>query len=143
MSAAETSAASETYLSPLDLVKANKFIGKVEPPVEGQQFATFELTIAGKPIKLQCKGVLGSEIKASQFNPGKLQLYFDVSGSGEMLFAAENTKKEIQQVLDFEFLPEFDVSVTSWVKNKAIYLSWPRQRGTYKPILINGKKVLF
>ncbi len=129
------------YLTPLELLSASKFIGTVQPAAENQQFATFNLTVNGKPIYLKCKGVPGREVKASQFNPGKLQLMFDVSGTGEMLFAAEQTKKEIQQVLDTECLPELDVTVSSWVKNKIMYLSWPKLRGHYKPLLINGVKV--
>jgi hypothetical protein len=140
MSSAQTET-TVSYLTPLELLSATKFIGKVEPAIENQQFATFLLTVNGKPITLKCKGIPGREVKASQFNPGKLQLMFDVSGTGEMLFAAEQTKKEIQQVLDNECLPELDVTVSSWVKNKVMYLSWPRQRGNYKPILINGVKV--
>ena len=72
-----------SYLTALELLSAPKFIGKVEPAVENQQFATFHLTINGKPITLKCKGIPGREVKASQFNPGKLQLMFDVSGTGE------------------------------------------------------------
>lgn len=132
-----------SYLTGIELLSAVKHIGKVEPSDGNQQFATFKLTVNDQPIKLKCNGILGKEVKASQFNPGKLQLTCDVGGTGEMLFAAEKTKKEIQKVLDTECLPELEVTVTSWVKNKIMYLSWPRSRGRYKAVLINDKSVTF
>ena len=137
----EAPSTQQKYLNPMDLLKANKFIGKVEPATEHQEFATFPLTIGGQSIAIQGTGIVGQEVRASQFNPGKLQLTFDVGGSGEMLFAADQLRKEIQGVLDNECLPELEVTVQSWVKNKVIYLSWPRMRGNYKAVVINGTKV--
>ena len=130
------------YLTPIEVLRAPKFIGKIEPSSEQQEFATFPLTINGKPIMIRGTGVVGQEFRASQFNPGKLQLTFDVGGNGEMLFAAEQVRKEIQQALDNECLPELEVSVQSWVKNKNIYLSWPRVRNDYKAIEVNDAVVL-
>ena len=129
------------YLTPIELLTAPKFIGKIEPANEQQEFATFPLTVHGKPIALKGKGIIGQEVRSSQFNPGKLQLNFDVSGNGEMLFAAEQLRKEIQGALDQECLPELEAVVQSWVKNKIIYLSWPRMRGNYKAVEINGTSV--
>lgn len=129
------------YLTPIELLSASKLVGKIEPASEHQEFATFPLTVQGKPIALKGKGIVGSEVRASQFNPGKLQLNFDVSGNGEMLFAAEQLRKEIQGALDNECLPELEVVVQSWVKNKMIYLSWPKMRGNYLTVEVNGKSV--
>lgn len=127
-------------MAPLDILKSDRVIGKVEP-VEGKDWAKFSFTVKGQPIKLKGRGCPGKEWRVSQFNSGKLQLYFDVKGDGEMLFVAEHVKKEIQQVLDTECLPDLDVCVSSWIKNNAMYLSWPRQGSGYKPILVNGKQV--
>lgn len=125
----------------MELLTSNKFIGKIQPSTEQQEFSTFPLTVNGEGIALKCVGILGQEVRASQFNPGKLQLMFDVGGNGEMLFAAEQLRKEIQGVLDNECLPELEVTVQNWVKNKVMFLSWPKRRDTYSPIMINDTKV--
>lgn len=129
-----------SYLSAIELINASKEIGTIEPNV-GKEFASFKFTIGGQKIAIKAVGVIGSEMKQSQFNSGKLQLTLDVSGDGVLLLAAEQLKKEIQQVLDYECLPEFEVAVTSWIKNKIIWVSWPKKGDKYLPVTINGKSV--
>lgn len=129
-----------SFLSAIELINSQKEIGRIEPSV-GKEFATFQFTVAGQKVAVCAKGIIGGEAKASQFNAGKLQLVLDVSGDGVLLLAAEQLKKEIQHVLDTECLPEFEVIVTSWIKNKLVYITWPKKGEQFLPVTVNDKQV--
>lgn len=124
------------YLQPIQLLSAQKTIGKVEAAAGGKQFATFNLTIDGRPIRIQVKGVPASRFVQSQFNPNKLQLSINIQSNGELLFALTQLQKEIQVVLDHECQPDFEVAVQNIVKNDTLYLSVPRGKGGYNSIKV-------
>lgn len=131
-----------TYLTPIDLVVANKNIGKLDTE-SSKEFCTFKLTVNDAEIHLKCNvPLVDGELKQSQFNTNKLQLAVDCSGNGHLLLAAEQLRKEIQTALDNECLPDYSVSVISFVKgNNVMYLSWPRKGTKYETIKVDGRVV--
>ena len=129
------------FLTGIELIQAPKQIGSVEP-AEGKEFKTFEFTANNEKIYLKAKGV-PSPIKASSFNnKGKLQLALDCQADGVLLLCAEQIKQEIKQALDTECEPDLKVTVKSWVKNKVLWLSWPKGKGgAFDMVLVNDKPI--
>lgn len=129
---------SKNFLTGIELIQAPKQIGGIEP-AEGKEFKTFQFTANNEKIYLKAKG-LPSPLKASSFNQGKLQLALNCQGDGVLLLCAEQIKQEIKNALDIECEPDLKVTVNSWVKNKVLWLSWPKGKGgAFDIVLVNDK----